>query len=205
MVEGVMGLALLCMVLMLAAIISHMYINRIRALEASRHAAWICGNGAKIELTANKKTFYEKFFFDHRLIKWKHKKVRRDEDRNKVSGEKIEFDSSLTKLPKSWSKVKVYEDTVTYGMGRLRLKATPTRLLPFPFPFFKSDLPILGRDDRKGRGGDDDKDLMKTIGEVEGATVWPDVKDSKLDMVAFKKPVIKKYQPLIEDMWDDAK
>lgn len=203
MTEGVIGLALLCLVLMLAAILSHMYTNRIRALEASRHAAWICGNGGKMELMNNKKIFYEKFFFDDRLVKWDHKKVRKDDEGNKISGQTISSGSSLLELPRGWEKVKIYEDTITYGMSKGRLSATPPRLLPFPFVYFKSDLPIIGSDDRKGRGSDDDKKLMKTIGEVEGAAVWPDVKDSLLDMITVQAHVYKTYLPLVKDMWGD--
>lgn len=202
MVEGVIGLALMCMVLTLAAILSHMYINRIRALEASRHAAWIVGNGGMLELSKNKKIFDEKFFFDDRFVKWKHKQDKKDDEGKRVrrsEQETITDDSDLLELPKSWTKVKVYHDTVTYGMGKLALKATPARLLPFPFVYFKSDLPILGGDDRAGRGGDDDKGLIKTLGQVEGLTCWPDVKDSKLEAASIQGAVLDEYFHLVKD------
>ncbi len=200
MTEGVIGLALLCMLLTMAAVMAHMYINRISCIEAARHAAWICGNGAKSELGKNKDEFYRKFFYQPDLAKWKHKNQRKEKETIAAPSTSGGSDD-LLKIPKSWAKGKLYEDQVTYGVSPIIAEHAPNKLLPYPLMFLNAEFPII---DQARKEQKEDKSLTKTLSQVEGDACWPDIKDSKADMALFHLNILKTYFPLVEDAWKTA-
>jgi hypothetical protein len=207
MTEGVIGLALLCMVLMMAAVISHMYINRISCLSAARHAAWISGNGQELALLWHQPEFKDKFFYESESLLRKIVGLKPKHTRNG----KVKIDAGSPpaglledlKLPKSWTKDKLGGKIVTYGVPAGEATHGPNALLPFPMMFLKSDMPIIDEGRRKEEK--EDKKLAKTISRVDGDAAWPDVKDQRLEAASITMNAFKQNKPLIEGITQYAK